>query len=40
MFTDLGVDHFTRHVNSEARKRNHICQLEALGYDVTLNSAA
>jgi transposase len=40
MFTDLGADHFTRHVNSETKKRNHIRQLEALGYNVTLNPAA
>ena len=39
-FTDLGPDHFTRHVNSETKKRNHIRQLEALGYTVTLNPAA
>ena len=40
MFTDLGADHFTRHVNSETKKRNHIRQLEALGYTVTLTPAA
>ncbi|MGO9034296.1 MAG: IS110 family transposase [Mycobacterium sp.] len=40
VFTDLGADHFTRHVNSETKKRNHIRQLEALGYAVTLNPAA
>jgi transposase len=39
-YTDLGVDHFTRHLNSESRKRNHIRQLEALGYTVTLTPAA
>jgi transposase len=39
-FIDLGADHFTRHVNSETNKRNHIRQLEALGYTVTLNPAA
>jgi len=39
-FTDLGADHFTRHVNSETKKRNHIRQLETLGYTVTLNPAA
>jgi transposase len=39
-FHDLGADHFTRNVNAEARKRNHIRQLEALGYRVTLESAA
>ncbi|MGB2920188.1 MAG: IS110 family transposase [Mycobacterium sp.] len=39
-FNDLGADHFTRRVNSETKKRNHIRQLEALGYTVTLNPAA
>ena len=28
VFTDLGADHFTRHVNSETKKHNHIRQLE------------
>jgi transposase len=40
VFNDLGADHFTRHVNSETKKRNHIHQLEALGYNVTLSPAA
>jgi transposase len=40
VFNDLGADHFTRHVNSETKKRNHIRQLEALGYNVTLSPAA
>jgi transposase len=39
-FTDLGADHFTKHVNPDANKRNHIRQLEALGYTVTLTPAA
>ena len=39
-FTDLGADHFTRHLNPDAKKRNHIRQLEALGYTVTLTPAA
>ena len=30
----------TRHVNAETKKRNHIRQLEALGYTVTLSPAA
>ena len=34
VFTDLGADHFTRRVNSETKKRNHIRQLEAHGYTV------
>ncbi len=40
VFNDLGADHFARHVNSETKKRNHIRQLEALGYTVTLTPAA
>lgn len=40
VFIDLGADHFTRHVNSATKKRNHIRQLEALGYAVTLSPAA
>ncbi len=39
-FTDLGADHYDRHVNTAAKKRNHIRQLEALGYHVTLEPAA
>jgi transposase len=39
-FQDLGADHFARTINTEARKRNHVRQLEALGYRVSLESAA
>jgi len=39
-FTDLGPDHFTKHLNPDRHKRNHIRQLEALGYTVTLTPAA
>jgi hypothetical protein len=39
-FHDLGADHYARTTNTEARKRNHIRQLEALGYRVTLEPAA
>jgi transposase len=39
-FRDLGPDHYARTVNTEVRKRNHVRQLEALGYRVTLESAA
>ncbi len=39
-FHDLGPDHFDRHLNTDARKRNHIRQLEALGYRVTVEPAA
>ena len=39
-FTDLGADHFTKHTHPEVKKHNHIRQLEALGYTVTLTPAA
>ena len=39
-FNDLGADHFVRNVNTETKKRNHIRQLEALGYRVSLEPAA
>ncbi len=39
-YNDLGADHFTRNVNTEIKKRNHIQQLEALGFTVTLEPAA
>jgi transposase len=39
-FHDLGPDHFDRRVSTDANKRNHIRQLQALGYRVTLEPAA
>ena len=39
-YQDLGSDHYARHVDPTAKKRNHIRQLEALGYTVTLTPAA
>lgn len=39
-FHDLGADFYLNHTNTERRKRNHIHQLEALGYRVTLDLAA
>jgi transposase len=39
-FHELGADHYDRHVNTHAKKRNHVRQLEALGYRVTLEPAA
>ena len=39
-FHDLGSDHYDRHVNTATKRRNHIRQLEALGYKVTLEPAA
>ena len=39
-FHDLGADHYDRHVNTQTKRRNHVRQLEALGYHVTLEPAA
>ena len=39
-YTDLGSSFYDTRVNPERRKRNHIRQLEALGYKVTLEPAA
>jgi transposase len=39
-FTDLGSDFYDTRINPERRKHNHIRQLEALGYKVTLEPAA
>ena len=39
-FHDLGADHYDRHVNTHTKRRNHVHQLEALGYRVTLEPAA
>jgi transposase len=39
-YVDLGPEHYTRSVNTEAKKRNHIRQLQALGYHVTIEPAA
>jgi transposase len=39
-FHDLGSDHYSDHINKEKKTRNHIRQLEALGYTVTLATAA
>jgi transposase len=38
--TFLGPDHYTRSINTETKKRNHIRQLQALGYTVTIKPAA
>ena len=37
---DLGSDHYDRHVNTATKRHNHVRQLEALGYKVTLEPAA
>jgi transposase len=39
-FHDLGADHYDRHLNTGAKRRNHVRQLEALGYHVTLDPVA
>lgn len=39
-FTDLGSDFYDNRINPERRKRNHIHQLEAMGYKVTVEPAA
>jgi len=39
-YTDLGSDFYDTRIHPERRKRNHIRQLEALGYKVTLEPAA
>ena len=39
-FHDLGVDYYDARINPERKKRNHIRELEALGYKVTLQPAA
>lgn len=39
-FIDLGADFYTRRTNPDRKKRNHIRELEALGYRVTLEPAA
>jgi transposase len=38
-FHDLGADHHTNRTSDQRRTRNHIQQLEALGYTVTLTAA-
>ena len=39
-YHDLGSGFYDTHVNAERAKRNHVRQLEALGYRVTLGPAA
>ena len=39
-FHDLGPGYYDARIDPERRKRNHIRQLEALGYKVTLDPAA
>ena len=39
-FHDLGSGYYDSRINPERKKRNHIRELEALGYKVTLEPAA
>jgi transposase len=39
-YTDLGYDHYATVINTEKKARNHIRQLQALGYDVTITARA
>ena len=39
-FHDLGPDFYDTRVNADRAKRNHVRQLQALGYKVTLEPAA
>ena len=39
-FHDLGAGYYTDRINSDRRIRNHVRQLQALGYSVTLTPAA
>jgi len=39
-YVDLGPGFYNAHTNTNNKKRNHIRQLEALGYKVTLEPAA
>jgi transposase len=39
-FIDLGPDYYDNRIGPERKKRNHVRQLEALGYRVTLESTA
>jgi hypothetical protein len=39
-FHDLGSGFYATRIDPDRRKRNHIRQLEALGYTVTLQPAA
>ena len=39
-FHDLGADFYTNHTDTDRKTRNHIRQLQALGFTVTLTPAA
>ena len=39
-FVDLGSDYYASRTNPERKVRQHLRELHALGYSVTLNPAA
>jgi hypothetical protein len=39
-FVDLGSDYFESHINLNRKMRNHVRELQNLGYRVTLEPAA
>jgi transposase len=39
-FTDLGYGYYQARTETSRRLRNHMRQIEALGFDVTLTKAA
>jgi len=39
-FLDLGSDYYDSRTNPERKVRQHVRELQALGYTVTLNPAA
>ena len=39
-YSDLGSDYYASRIDKHRKIRNHIRQLEALGYTVTLTQAA
>src|SRR5205814_8501224 len=39
-YHDLGAGHYTSRIDKNRKTRNHVRQLEALGYTVTLTHAA
>ena len=39
-FTDLGADYYTNRTDTSRKLRNHIRQIQALGFDVTITQAA
>ncbi|HEX3190891.1 MAG TPA: hypothetical protein VHS30_14040 [Streptosporangiaceae bacterium] len=39
-FTDLGTGYYQARLNTDRRLKNHIRQIQALGYAVTITKAA